>query len=103
MTCEFCVCSPSIHVGYASTDLQSSKCILPESLGDVIQSQLWLCQISWMNDGNSQSAMLYNSFNFQSNDNQDMDDLYWYNNFAPKNPSESAFFQVHGPQKIISG
>ena len=30
--------------------------------------------------------MLYNPFNFQSNDNLDTDGLYWYNEFYTKKP-----------------
>jgi len=43
--------------------------------------------------------MLYNPFNFQSNDNWDTDGLYWYNEFYTKKPVWTSLNQFHGPQK----
>ena len=45
------------------------------------------------------STMLYNPFNFQSNDNWDTDGLYWYNEFYPKKPVWTNLNQFHGLQK----
>jgi len=42
--------------------------------------------------------MLYNMFNFQSNDNWDTDGLYWYNEFYTKKPVWTGLNQFHGPQ-----
>jgi len=43
--------------------------------------------------------MLYNLFNFQSNDNWDTDGLYWYNEFYTKKPVWTSLNQFHGLQK----
>ena len=43
--------------------------------------------------------MLYNPFNFQSNDNWDTDGLYWYNEFYTKKPVWTGLNQFHGLQK----
>jgi len=43
--------------------------------------------------------MLYNLFNFQSNDNRDTDGLYWYNKFYTKKPVWTSLNQFHGLQK----
>ena len=43
--------------------------------------------------------MLYNPFNFQSNDNWDTDGLYWYNEFYTKKLVWSSLNQFHGLQK----
>jgi len=43
--------------------------------------------------------MLYNPFNFQSNDNWDTDGLYWYNEFYTKKPVRTSLNQFHGLQK----
>jgi len=43
--------------------------------------------------------MLYNPFNFQSNDNWDTDGLYWYNEFYTKKLVWTGLNQFHGPQK----
>jgi len=43
--------------------------------------------------------MLYNLFNFQSNDNWDTDGLYWYNEFYTKKPVWTGLNQFHGLQK----
>jgi len=45
------------------------------------------------------STMLYNPFNFQSNDNWDTDHLYWYNEFNTKKPVWTGLNQFHGLQK----
>ena len=43
--------------------------------------------------------MLYNPFNFKSNDNWDTDGLYWYNEFYTKKPVWTSLNQFHGLQK----
>ena len=43
--------------------------------------------------------MLYNLFNFQSNDNWDTDGLYWYNELYTKKPVWTGLNQFHGLQK----
>jgi len=43
--------------------------------------------------------MLYNPFNFQSNDNWDTDGLYWHNEFYTKKPVWTSLNQFHGLQK----
>ena len=43
--------------------------------------------------------MLYNPFNFQSNDNWDTDGLYWYNEFYTKKLVWTSLNQFHGLQK----
>jgi len=43
--------------------------------------------------------MLYNPFNFQSNDNWDTDGLYWYNEIYTKKPVWTSLNQFHGLQK----
>jgi len=43
--------------------------------------------------------MLYNPFNFQSNDNWGTDGLYWYNEFYTKKPVWTGLNQFHGLQK----
>jgi len=45
------------------------------------------------------STMLYNLFNFQSNDNWDTDGFYWYNEFYTKKPVWTGLNQFHGLQK----
>ena len=45
--------------------------------------------------------MLYNPFNFQSNDNWDTDGLYWYNEFYTKKLVWTGLNQFHGLQKTI--
>jgi len=43
--------------------------------------------------------MLYNLFNFQSNDNWDTDGLYWYNELYTKKLVWTSLNQFHGLQK----
>jgi hypothetical protein len=43
--------------------------------------------------------MLYNLFNFQSNDSGDRNDFYWYNKNYTKKPVRTGLFWLRGPQK----
>ena len=43
--------------------------------------------------------MLYDPFNFQTNDNWDTDGLYWYNECYTKKPVWTGLNQFHGLQK----